>query len=128
MLLLGVIHDIFFEETERKFHASFLVVSHWKSGHKGECNEMRRSAETGVSLEKPKGEMLNPIAFNPRTGQRTNVENEGAGYRKPNQVAVNEKFYVKVQGGGPEMPLMIYDETRQCCFSYSQNLQNFHKV
>ena len=47
---------------------------------------------------------------------------DGDGYRRPKKFGIDEKFYVKVQGGGPNMPLMIYDETRQCSFSYSMTL------
>ena len=43
----------------------------------------------------------------------TRTEKEGAGYRKPSNVAVGERFYIKVQGNGPKAPLMVYDKTRE---------------
>jgi hypothetical protein len=53
---------------------------------------------------------------------------EGEGYRKPDNIAVGEFFFVKVQGGGPVLPLMIYDKTRQCSFHYPPKMPGFDEL
>ena len=52
----------------------------------------------------------------------------GDGYRKPSNVKVGEKFYIKVQGGGPMMPLMIYDKTRECSFDVPPGSPGFEEL
>lgn len=47
---------------------------------------------------------------------------------KPSNVDVDERFIVKVQGGGPIMPLLIYDKTRECSFSVNMDDPAFEKV
>ena len=103
-------------------------MSHWRSQHKKECRELASLAEAGVKLQKPPATGMFVSTFNARTGQASAPSRDTEGYRRPNHVAVGETFYVKVQGGGPAMPLMIYDETRQCSFSYPPELLGFNQM
>jgi hypothetical protein len=89
---------------------------------------MMTKAEVGVKLEKPPSDGMFVTYINARTGGTTAPARDADGFRKPHNVAVDEKFYVKVQGGGPQMPLMIYDETRQCMFSYPPELPGFAQM
>jgi len=41
------------------------------------------------------------------------------GYTRPKGVAVDEQFWIKVQSNGIQAPLLIYDESRSCCFQMS---------
>ncbi len=52
-------------------------------------------------------------SINFRKGQVTHPQQEGVVYRTPSSVDTDEKFYVKVKGVGPQMPLLIYDKTRE---------------
>lgn len=49
-------------------------------------------------------------------------------YRKPSKVAAGETFFVKVQGNTEFMPLLIYDQTRECEFSYAKGQRGFDKM
>lgn len=91
-------------------------VKHWKEAHKAECKKVRAQQRGGgIMLEKPAGGgYFSTISFT--SGRSTAGQREGDGYRKPSSVAVGEKFFIKVQGGGPTMPLMIYDKSRECNF------------
>lgn len=106
----------------------FASAAHWKSGHKKECQAAADLAENGIKLEKPPDSGMFSATLNSRTRQSTPSQREADGFAKPKRVAVDEKFYVKVQGGGPTMPLLIYDETRQCNFSYFPGLRGFQQI
>lgn len=66
--------------------------------------------------------------INARSREATLPARNGDGFRKPDNVNVDEKFYIKVQGGGPIMRLMIYDETRQCIFNYPPGSPGFAEM
>ena len=85
-------------------------------------------ADEGVKLEKPSGTGMFTATLNAKTMQPSQTTKDGDGYRRPGGVGVNEKFFVKVQGGGPSMPLLIYDESRQCSFSYSPGMRGFDQL
>ena len=89
---------------------------------------MAKAKKEGVKLEKPSGTGMFMGLFNSQTRQPSQIIKDGDGYRRPDGVGVNEKFFVKVQGGGPSMPLMIYDESRQCSFSYSPRMRGFDQI
>eukprot|EP00539_Tryblionella_compressa_P009458 CAMPEP_0178783456 /NCGR_PEP_ID=MMETSP0745-20121128/3697_1 /TAXON_ID=913974 /ORGANISM="Nitzschia punctata, Strain CCMP561" /LENGTH=198 /DNA_ID=CAMNT_0020440973 /DNA_START=9 /DNA_END=605 /DNA_ORIENTATION=- len=91
--------------------------------HKKVCNELAESQEKGVVVPKPTEGGFETI-FNLRSSPGA----AGSGYRKPSNVQVGEKFYIKVQGGGPQMPLMIYDKSRECSFSVSPNSPGFEEL
>jgi hypothetical protein len=63
-----------------------------------------------------------------QSGQTSAPSLHSQGYRKPNHVAIDELFYVKCQGGGPVMPIYIYDETRECNFDYQAELAGFEDM
>jgi hypothetical protein len=48
-------------------------------------------------------------------------------YRKPDDAAVGEQFYIKVQAL-PNIPLLIYDKSRQCHFFYPSDLRGIESV
>jgi len=106
---------------------------HWKSGgHKQNCKQLAAQNSKGVVLDRPKGDMFESVInfSNLRNGNRdfTRPQREGDGYKKPRSVAVGEKFYLKVQGGGPIMPLMIYDKSRECNFSLHPGQSGFEEL
>lgn len=104
-------------------------MTHWKLTHKKECKIAEDEDGIGVKLERPPPSDMFMGLLNSKTMNATcQPQKEGDGYRKPNQVAVGAKFYVKVQGGGSVMPLLIYDETRQCTFNYCPGLRGFDEI
>ena len=52
----------------------------------------------------------------------------GGTYQKPDNVAVDERFYVKIQCNGLYSPLLIYDKTRQCQMHYPPHLDGFREM
>jgi len=103
-------------------------VAHWKAHHKKECRELASKAEAGVKLERPPSTGMFSATINARTGEKHMLGKDTDGFKKPANVAVGEQFYVKCQGGGPNMPIMIYDETRQCNLSYPPGLAGFEEI
>lgn len=88
-------------------------TTHWKKGgHKQECKRLTSEKDDTVVLEKPApGGMTFAIT---NVSGTSNASGTAAGtFRKPSGVKVDEQFYIKIQGGGPMMPLMIYDKTRE---------------
>lgn len=81
----------------------------WKAGHKAACGSRE---EEGIVLDKPQGTGFS-ATINFATGRPSAPRKDSDGYQKPRSARVNEKFYVKVQGGGPVMPLMVYDKSRE---------------
>jgi hypothetical protein len=106
----------------------FITVEHWKAKHKKECKDLAVASESGVQLETPPSTGQFTTIINSRTGQTSAPLRDGAGFRKPINVAVDEQFYIKCQGGGPTMPIMIYDETRHSTFDYSPGLAGFEEI
>jgi hypothetical protein len=103
-------------------------VSHWRSTHKKECKALAALAGKGIKLQKPPSTGMFTSILNTRTRQASSSTKDGDGFRKPGNVRANETFYVKVQGGGPTLPLMIYDQTRQCSFSYPPECRGFGEL
>ena len=89
---------------------------------------MAASASAEVKLERPPETGMFSATISFKTRQASAPSRGGDGFRKPNRVGVGEKFFVKIQGGGPTMPLMIYDETRECSFHYPPGLQGFDQL
>lgn len=98
-------------------------VSHWKQGHKHACKQLRDKRKKSVLLDKPVHDEQCVKIFSSRTGKASS----GA-YRKPDNVDVDERFYVKVQAGGPQLPLMVYDKSRQCEFSVMPGQPGFQEL
>jgi hypothetical protein len=92
----------------------------WKAGHKKVCKEFCKEMDAAVTLKRPAmyGQTMNFM-----TGRATS-----GSYRKPGHVAVDERFYVKVQGGSEIMPLSIYDKSRECDFAYTPDLPGFREI
>ena len=102
---------------------------HWKKGgHKEACNELSASKEKGVLIPKPPTDGMFHSTVNFRSGIQGPPMRDGDGYRKPSNVRVGEQFYIKVQGGGPQMPLMIYDKSRECSFSVNPGTPGFEEL
>jgi hypothetical protein len=93
--------------------------NHWKAGHKQICKQICKEKEISIVLEKP-----NESPYGNSINFKTGVISKGT-YRKPSHVAVDEKFFVKVQGGPDAMPLLLYDQSRECEFHYSTGLRGF---
>lgn len=99
---------------------------HWKNGHKSDCSRLAQSATVEIILDKPSGKDGSMFfsVMNTRGNDRA-PKKEVEGYRKPSSVKVGEKIYFKVQGGGPMMPLMIYDKTREFNISLQPGQKGF---
>ena len=106
-------------------------MEHWKhGGHKKECKTLAAGGlDKGVKLEKPASDdmfMTHVSRQGPRgTGLQQNTTLQ---YRKPSGVSVDEPFYVKVQGSGPQQRLLIYDESRECFFSLPPGKPGFKEM
>ena len=88
-------------------------VIHWKKGgHKKECNQLTSEKDETVVLQKPLPGGTTHTRFSPATGS-TEPATEAETFRIPSNAKVSEHFYIKVQGGEPMIPLMIYDKTRE---------------
>jgi len=61
-----------------------------------------------------------------RTGKVTT--SSGGTLKKPDNVAVDETFYVKIQCNGLQTPVLIYDKSRQCELSYHPDQKGFHEI
>lgn len=102
-------------------------VQHWNNGgHKAVCKHA--NVET-ITLETPQSEnngMHSSTTFNFR--QRKSSGPDG-GYSKPSTVAVDEKFYIKIQGSAStSVPLFIYDKTRECSFQLESGERGFQEL
>jgi hypothetical protein len=104
-------------------------VTHWKSGgHKQECNQKcQERQETVVLTRPPPGEMTH-TPFNYSTGVVQPSRTVYESFRKPSNVAFGEQFYVKIQGEGPEVYLMIYDKTREFHAFVDPNTPGFNEL
>jgi hypothetical protein len=89
----------------------------WKAGHKKVCKEM----DATITLKRPTTDCGKSMNFS--TGKISS-----GSYRKPGRVAVDERFYVKVQGETEIMPLLIYDKSRECEFDYAPDHPGFRKI
>jgi len=96
-------------------------VSHWKSGHRAECESLK-SIAAGVRLKKPREEQSHTISM------RSLKSHSSGSYRIPDGVKSGEKFVIKVQGGGDMMPIMVYDQTRTCEFVINPGQPGFREV
>ena len=109
-------------------------MSHWGTEHKNVCKKLIKNSQKEIKLERPpilpNGTTINPRAQHASkksTKSLTSLQ-PSEGFQKPHNVAIDETFYVKVQGGSPIMPLMIYDETRQCFFQYPPGLKGYDEL
>jgi hypothetical protein len=83
----------------------------WKERHKQECEEWIKVVTIRPN-DIPATPEVKTVLHNARTGQF----NTRLGIKRPQNSAVGEDFYIKIQCNEPEEPLMIYDETRECQF------------
>jgi hypothetical protein len=93
-------------------------VSHWKKGgHKQICEQRQHEMNQTVVLEPPPprtdGMVFATLSAASMAGRAPMSPAASGTFRKPKHVNIGEQFYIKIQGGGPQMPLMIYDQTRE---------------
>jgi hypothetical protein len=93
-------------------------VSHWrKGGHKQICEQRQHDKQQMLVLEPPPpradGFVFTFMSASTLEGRAPMSIGDSGTFRKPKHVSVGEQFYIKIQGGGPELPLMIYDQTRE---------------
>jgi hypothetical protein len=101
---------------------------HWKKGgHKAVCNQLSADKELGVAIPKPTGTRF-ASTINVHSRRPSAPTAEGVGYRKPYNVSIGEQFYIKVQGGSPQMPLLIYDKSRECQFDVQPGTPGFEEL
>ena len=98
-------------------------VAHWKATHKRECKTLAETKSTAIVLDTPLTDLTHVQTMNWQSGS-----SYGKGFRKPSNVAIGQMFYLKVQGNGPQSPLMIYDETRACNFYYEPRQSGFQEI
>jgi hypothetical protein len=98
-------------------------ISDWKAGHKQACKQVEEERGASVQLETPPvTENTVMISF----ATRHTSAPEGS-YRRPDDAAVGEQFYVKVQALA-NSPLLIYDKSRQCHFFYPSHLRGYREM
>jgi hypothetical protein len=98
-------------------------ISDWKAVHKQACKQVEDERGVSVQLETP------PVTENTvmvSFATRQSSAPEGS-YRKPDDAAVGEQFYIKVQAL-QNSPLLIYDKSRQCHFFYPPNLRGYREM
>jgi len=93
-----------------------------KGGHKSVCKPTE--GDEGIVIDKPDDNGMFSSTMNFRS---RSVQQSGS-YRKPSNVAVGEKFYIKVQAGGPTTPLLIYDKTRECEITLPSQQRGFQEL
>ena len=98
-------------------------ISDWKAGHKQICSQVEEERVVAVQLETPPV-TENTVMVSFATRQTSTPEGS---YRRPDHAAVGEQFYIKVQAL-PGHPLLIYDKSRQCHFSYPPNLRGYREM
>lgn len=104
-------------------------MKHWKQGgHKEVCKTLAAKRSQAIQLDKPGPSQQSSSTFSYATRMVTPAEPEGSGYRKPSNVALDEHFDIKVQGGSPAMPLMIYDKSRECNFTLHPGERGFDEL
>jgi hypothetical protein len=106
------------------FHSQ---LHHWKKGgHKQVCKSLTAETSLAIILDKPTDGMFHSAM--PLNGKTRGKTHSTGGYRKPKSVKVNEQFDIKVQGGGPTMPLMIYDKSREFLISLKPEDRGFKEL
>lgn len=98
-------------------------IAHWKMGHKQVCKQLGEERRQAIILEKAFVTMPSRLMV----WNRTCRASSGA-YQKPDNVAVDERFYVKVQGEGLHQPLVVYDKSRQCQFCVMPGQRGFNEI
>ena len=93
----------------------------WKAGHKPICKAIRKDLEETITLEEP-----GPMQITAMSNRHGGESHVGGSFRKPDDVAVNEQFYVKIQAG--KSSLLIYDRSRQCQFCYMATQHGFQTL
>ncbi len=86
----------------------------WKEWHKDDCT---------IILEKPVDDM-HSVLVSLKKGKTYS----GGGYCKPDDVAVGETFYLKIQAAGMTAPMMVYDKSRQCSFTIYPEEKGFDRI
>eukprot|EP00978_Attheya_sp_CCMP212_P003707 scaffold7843_cov47-Attheya_sp.AAC.2 len=99
-------------------------VLDWKGGHKQACKQLEEERGASFELETPPV-TENPVMMSFATRQTSTAQGS---YRKPDDVAVGEQFYIKVQIAIPNSPLLIYDKSRQCHFFYPPDLGGYREM
>jgi hypothetical protein len=98
-------------------------ISDWKAGHKQVCKQAEEERGASVQLETPPV-TENTVMISFATRQTSAPEGS---YRKPDDAAVGEQFYIKVQAL-PNRPLLIYDKSRKCHFFYPSDLRGYREM
>jgi hypothetical protein len=98
-------------------------VTHWKAVHKKECKKLAANYSRAVVLDEP----IVPHQFSTTLNFQSRSANSSR-FSKPSNIAVDEKFYIKVQANGPQRPIMIYDETRELNFVYRPGQSGFEEI
>jgi hypothetical protein len=106
-----------------QFCSKDCQVANWKQ-HKVICKKLAADPVKGVLLEKPPPDDRCSITLNWKSGK----QNSPGSFRKPDNVAVGKRFFIKVQGNSGSAPLLIYDESRQFECMYSSGLRGFHEM
>ena len=107
---------------------------HWnKGGHKNVCAGLAEQQSVAIVLEKPKGDQFYSVVSysslkKKNRGSSFKQQKESAGYTKPSNVNVDEKFVVKVQGSGSMAPLMVYDKSREFNITVSPESPGFGEL
>jgi len=98
-------------------------VAHWHAGHKQECKKLAEEKQRNIVLGRPPVSSYQHRAISNKTGMMS----DGT-YRKPENVAVDEIFYVKIQVGHPQCPLLRYDKSRQCEFNIMPSHRGYEEI
>jgi hypothetical protein len=97
--------------------------SHWKE-HKKSC-KTKATADAPIVIDSATNLNNFAVTINATTGMTSN----GDSFQKPAYAEYGQPFYVKVQcGQTPTVPMMIYDQTRECNFAYGQEKAGFHQL
>lgn len=104
--------------------------AHWKrGGHKEACVDACAESSKSIDLEKPiSTDMFCSLMSFSNPTAATEPARDKDTYKKPPNVAFNEKFYVKIQEAGPQSAMIIYDETRKLIFRYEPNQRGFREI
>mmetsp|Transcript_6693 Transcript_6693/g.9713 ORF Transcript_6693/g.9713 Transcript_6693/m.9713 type:complete len:543 (+) Transcript_6693:55-1683(+) len=89
----------------------------WKEWHKHDCTIVLDPPPPNTALK-------SNLLSNNKKGK---IYKTG-GYCQPNNVAVGEKFDIKIQANDSALPMMVYDQTRQCFFNIFPSQHGFDRI
>ena len=92
-----------------------------RKDHRQICKAALKDREAAITLEEPSQGYTFSIS-----NQNGGESHTDGSFRKPDDIEVNEPFYVKVQGS--DSNLLIYDRSRQCHFMYLPNQRGFQDL